>query len=338
MESGLMFGNKSAFTACLLACAWVFAATAQAAVYKCTDGGNRTYYQDRPCQDLTSARLPSSLSTMAGKLEEKAYFWKAAGDKGTLYLLGSLDFGTQTPYSYPQVVMDAFASSNTMVVEADLNRVGDKELVSILGARGRYADKSDLETHVKPSTWSRTVAMGTKLGLTEEVLQTLKPWRAALTLAAESLKQTGYSAEWGVSQNFLKKAEGSKPVLELDSHEQQIQTLEGLSDQEQEQLLILTLQDLARGADRYQSIIDAWKHGDAEAMDLITRQSFDAGSLSSSLFKTLLEDRNERMANKLSQMAEEGKIFFVVLGAGHLAGDKGVLKLLQSKGLKISQP
>jgi uncharacterized protein YbaP (TraB family) len=48
----------------------------------------------------------------------------------------------------------------------------------------------------------------------------------------------------------------------------------------------------------------------------------------------LLTKRNFIMANRLEEMATENKTFFAV-GAGHLAGKNGVLKILKDKGWKL---
>lgn len=311
---------------------------AYAGLFKCTDEHNRIYYQDKPCQDLISTRLPSSLAGLAGKEEERAFLWKAASDKGTLYLLGALQYGTQSLYPLPQIVMDAFNNSSVVVVEANLDNFDEKERAAVLKGKGRYEDKTTLETHVKPVTWSKTVEMGKKLGINEEVLNQYTPWMAALLLTAESLKQAGYSADLGLIQTFTKESQGKKPVMELENVEEQIKTLDGLSNLEQEQLLLQTLQDLGRAPDIYRNKADAWKKGDVEAMDMLTRQSYDTGQTSEALFKTFYEDRNERMANRLQDLASDEKSYFVVVGAGYLGGDQGLLKLLQDKGFKVTQP
>ncbi len=309
----------------------------EAAVHKCTDKNGRTYYQDKACQDLIAERLTGGLAKISSD-EERAFLWKAVGEKGTLYLLGSLHLGTQSLYPLPQAVMDAFSASDVVVVEVDLRDDSEKELTDALKGRGHYADKGNLEEHVKPVTWNKTVEMAKKLGINEEVLRPLKPWLAALILAAESQKQAGFSADFGVDHTFIKESQGKKPVMEMENLEEQVQMLEALPDLEQEQMLLQTLRDLGRAADLYKNITDAWKHGDAEAMDLVVRQGFGSGQTSDKLFKDFYSDPNERMVNRLKEMAGDGRTYFVVVGAGHLGGENGMLKLLVDKGFKITQP
>lgn len=320
--------------------ALAFLSPAQAGLYKCADKNGRTYYQDKPCQDLITTRLPSWLTTISGREEERAFLWKAAGERGTLYLLGSPRYGVQSFYPLPQMVMDAFGNSQSVVVEADIWGLSDKEREGLLRLQGRYTSKDDsLEDHVKPVTWAKAADMAKKLGIHEEVLRQFKPWRAALMLSAESWKQAGYTADLSVAQTFLKESQARKPAVEIGDKEDQVKEMEALSDREQEQLLLQTLQDMGRAPDVYKNIADAWKKGDVETMDQIARQSYDFGSdVSAKLFKIFYEDTNEKIVNKLREMAADDKTLFVVLSAGRMGGDKGVLKLLQDRKFTVTQP
>jgi uncharacterized protein YbaP (TraB family) len=55
---------------------------------------------------------------------------------------------------------------------------------------------------------------------------------------------------------------------------------------------------------------------------------------SGKLRKILLFNRNKIMANRIDQFAKE-ETFFAAIGAGHLGGEKGVLRLLKLKGWKV---
>jgi len=52
------------------------------------------------------------------------------------------------------------------------------------------------------------------------------------------------------------------------------------------------------------------------------------------LRKMMIYDRNEIMATRIAHLAKEQTIFASV-GAGHLSGKKGVLRLLKQEGFRI---
>ncbi len=311
---------------------------AMATLYKCVDKQKQTNYQDKPCQEMTVERLSSSLSKMGSKQESQAFFWKAVNGKSTLYLLGSLHNGGRNPFSLPQLVTDPFNRADVLVVEADMEKIGLKDIANATQGKGLYTDKSKLEDHIKPATWKETLEIAKQLGMDEESLQVAKPWLAALMLNAHFLNQLGYKTEYAIDSLLIQQAQGKKPVIELENQATEIDLIDHFSDQDQEEMLLHTLKQLSQGEDYEKAHFNAWEEGDAEAMDLIVKQSFGSGQAASNLYKTFLLDRNERMVNRLVELTNDGRTYFVVVGADHLGGNKGILKLLAQKGYTITQP
>ncbi len=52
--------------------------------------------------------------------------------------------------------------------------------------------------------------------------------------------------------------------------------------------------------------------------------------------KPLLYDRNIIMAERIAEIIVN-RSSFIAIGAGHLAGSKGVLRLLKQRGIKVSR-
>ena len=137
-----LYGLVKFAIGCLLTLA--ISLPAVAGLYKCVDRHNKTFYQDMPCQEMTSEKLPYTLAKSPSEGDERAFFWKATNGKGVLYLLGSLHFGAQSLYPLPQMVNNAFNNSDVLVVEADINNLSSKEMAGGLPGKCRYADKSKL--------------------------------------------------------------------------------------------------------------------------------------------------------------------------------------------------
>ena len=55
------------------------------------------------------------------------------------------------------------------------------------------------------------------------------------------------------------------------------------------------------------------------------------------IFKRLLDDRNKGMASKIEGYLKTKETYFVVVGAGHLVGDKGIIKMLKERGYSVEQ-
>jgi uncharacterized protein YbaP (TraB family) len=161
---------------------------------------------------------------------------------------------------------------------------------------------------------------------------------AALTLTSLALKNAGYDQSLGIDQVFIKENGSNKPILELESVEQQARLFDAFTPQEQEQMLLQTLREIGRGQELFKQILEAWKTGDADAMDIVVRHGFDAGATGSKLFKVLFADRNTAMTSKIDELLGDGRTYFIVIGAGHLSGEQGILRQLEQKGYTVSQP
>ena len=55
------------------------------------------------------------------------------------------------------------------------------------------------------------------------------------------------------------------------------------------------------------------------------------------LQKKMLDDRNDGMVKKCEEYLKTKDVYFVVAGAAHMIGDKGICELLRKKGYKVEQ-
>jgi len=101
-----------------------------------------------------------------------------------------------------------------------------------------------------------------------------------------------------------------------------------------EMLMKATLKDLDKVRSLYADMLKAWQTGDGPALEKLLNDSMsDAPALA----KRMLTDRNERWVPIIQELRRGGKNVLVIVGAGHLVGDKGVVELLKKKGLKVTQ-
>jgi uncharacterized protein len=78
-------------------------------------------------------------------------------------------------------------------------------------------------------------------------------------------------------------------------------------------------------------MIDVYRKQDLESMDELMKKS-DPGI--ESYMDLLLYNRNRRWVTLMPSVMQEGSVLFAV-GAGHLPGEQGVIKLLQAKGYTV---
>ena len=78
-------------------------------------------------------------------------------------------------------------------------------------------------------------------------------------------------------------------------------------------------------------MVNVYREQDLEKMDELMKKS-DPGM--ESYMDLLLYNRNRRWVTIMPDSMKEGSVLFAV-GAGHLPGEDGVIKLLQKKGYTV---
>ena len=266
----------------------------------------------------------------------QSFLWKIQSKTSTVYVLGSLHLAKKEIYPLSQKIENAFDQSNFLVVEANVNDIKKIDVQKLMES-AFYPVNDALEKHVSPETFEWVKKETEGLGIPLELLDKQKPWFLAMTLVSLESIKLGLDPNLGIDKYFLSKAEGKKKILELESLDYQISLLSGFSEKDQELFLIYTLKDLNVMEQEMGPLIQAWVSGDAQAMESILARSVSEDKRLSAILEKLIFERNRRMVAKIEDFLRTKETYFVIVGAGHLVGNQGILKLLGGKGYLIEQ-
>jgi uncharacterized protein YbaP (TraB family) len=267
---------------------------------------------------------------------QKSFLWKIQSKTSTVYVLGSIHLAKKEVYPLHQKIENAFVQSDALVVEANVNDIQKIDTQKIMES-AFYPANDALEKHISPETFEWVKRETDGLGLPLELLNKQKPWFLAMTLVALESMKLGLDPNLGIDKYFLSKAEGKKKIIELESLEYQIGLLSGFSDKDQELFLIYTLKDLHVMEQEVNPLIQAWVSGDTQRMESILTRSVSEDKRLSGIFEKLIFERNRGMASKIEDFLRTKETYFVIVGAGHLVGSRGVIGLLGGKGYLIEQ-
>jgi len=251
-------------------------------------------------------------------------------------MLGSIHLLKKDIYPLSNVIESAFNKADALAVEADINDISRLDIQKLM-SNAFYSGDDNLEKHVTMDTFEAVKDHTGRLGLPVEFVYNQKPWFLGLTLESLELMKSGYDPEYGIDKHFLTKAMGKKKILELESLDYQIDLLSGLNDTEQELFLLYTLKDLKILVQEVDKLVDAWKSGSAESMDSIISKSFSEDGRFRPVYEKLIYKRNRSMAQKIEGFLGTNGTYFVVVGAAHLLGDRGIIQLLREKGYNAEQ-
>ncbi|MEM6730644.1 MAG: TraB/GumN family protein, partial [Myxococcota bacterium] len=134
---------------------------------------------------------------------------------------------------------------------------------------------------------------------------------------------------------FAAQAEGSKPVLGLETVEEQLQVLASAPTDLQVKGLREMIDLAELGGSPVSGILDAYGQGEVETY--VDALDEDEDVASRAYNRRILHERNYTMAKRLETLFQPGARPFVVVGAGHVVGDEGIPDLLKGRGWTVTK-
>ena len=126
-------------------------------------------------------------------------------------------------------------------------------------------------------------------------------------------------------------------VLELEGTMFQINLLNNFLPVEQEAFLKSTINELAHMSSLIDQIIKVWRMGDFQELQNLLNKEDDKNPRSKDVMEKLLYNRNDKMVETINKILSNGKKVYIIVGAAHLVGDRGIINQLKTRGIKIKQ-
>ncbi len=262
----------------------------------------------------------------------KPALWVVKDADTTIYLFGTVHLMPRDAGWHDPALDRALANSRTLYIE--LTDDDPANMVALVLRYGMDATHP-LSAQLSPSEAHRLDLLANKLGVPGGVqtLNVMRPWLAALTLAVVPLQKAGLDPEHGVDKQLkAQMSAAGKPVLGLETAEQQIRFLADMPRSVELALLRSTMRDADKGSILLTELIDAWKAGNVDAIARIGND--DMRRHEPKLYQLLLVQRNEAWATKIATMLQQPGTVFIAVGAAHLAGPDSVQAQLRQMGIE----
>lgn len=276
---------------------------------------------------LINSVLFSQANELQAK-ETKKIFYKITTDSSEVFLLGSIHFGKAEWYPMAKPIENAFKKSDYLVTEIDINNVDPMLMMNYMTLK----DGTTLKSKLKLENYKKILQAFESLGMNEAMVQNLRPWFAAVTYQTlKSTEESELDQTNGVDLYFTKKAnESKKKIKEIETAESQINLLVEF-DNFADEVIESVDKETKDSTNEIDELVSAWENGDEEKIDSILNQQDKDFPQMSGLMEKILTKRNVNMADSIVKYLKEKKTYFVIVGAGHLVGEKGIVNLLKKK-------
>lgn len=266
---------------------------------------------------------------------DRTFFWQVKNKQATVYLLGSIHVARDDFYPLRKEIQNAFENSNQLVVEVDMSAVKPEEIKAYLSEKGVLEQGKTIKDVLSREVYQQLEKTTEELGVPFKFIETLKPGMIMMTLTTARLEQMGLSHLQGIDLYFIEQANRqSKKIIPLETIEGQLGLL---MDMPMGDLLIReTLREIKESLTEIEKLTNLWKEGNEED---ITRFLFDDVLTQSPellpVYNVLFYERNNRMTEKIRKLLKQKGTSFVVVGAGHMVGDRGIVQQLKESGFTV---
>jgi uncharacterized protein len=279
--------------------------------------------------------LLCACSTTKQITESKATLWKVKGEYNTMYLLGSVHVLSKQAYPLKPALERAFDDANQVIFEIDLTRFTPNSFRQEFKRTALYPSGQSLSKRLSPGALELLKTVLPEYGLTLERVDRLKPWFLAEWLSSRTLEMAGFSERLGVDLYFYHKARAvGKPVHGLETLRDQAEIFDRFNDEENELYLVSTISGLPSYAAMVRQLVTAWKEGDVRLLDELLNQDKRSDPKTHDV---LFSERNLKWMPEIERFAHERGNYLIIVGAGHLVGNDGLVEQLKRAGYAVQQ-
>lgn len=259
--------------------------------------------------------------------------WEVTDGTNTVHLLGSIHLLRPEAYPLDPAIYRVFDAADVVAFELDFAEVAEAGLAMM--QRGMLEGGQTIAEVLPDDLLEELERRATELQLPVAMVHAMKPWLTSLTLSTLFLQQAGFDAAAGVDMHFHERAAGTgKRIIGLETIDDQLDALDGLSDDAQTALLRSTLAELDSSAVMLDKTTALWQRGDAEALAAMNTESMRGQP---ELVERLLDQRNRRWVPQIESLLRGGEPAMVIVGVAHLVGEGSVVELLRERGYRITR-
>jgi len=274
-------------------------------------------------------------STTAAGPKTRAFIWEVTSNTTSVYLMGSIHVARQDIYPLDDTIEDAFDAADYLVVELNPEETNVLYTSLLVAKYGSYPEGESLKDSISKGLYE---SYKYKVGDSSRYLEQYRPWvylisRPQIFLASTD---TEYEIEYGIDIYFIEKAaKKHKEIIELETIEYQITQLSSIPD---EAVVRSVLADADESSEaELDALFDAWLEGNTMELRKLLFSLLQKDPKIGPMYEKLYFERNLKMAEKIEEFLAGSDVYFIVVGAAHLVGERGLVNLMEQSGYRVEQ-
>ena len=282
------------------------------------------------------ASAPSKAAV--GATIDKPMLWVIEGEKKPSYLFGTIHLPDERLTPLPEVVELALTTADAVRTEILMDTTTMMRVASAM----QRTDGTSLKEVLPHELYARAARYLEKRGGDLAIVENFKTLPAAMNVAlVEFMPQFARHQPLDV-MIFQRAAQAGKDVGGLETAEFQIELFTGLAEAEQVHLFERMMETLEKaekeGRSELGRMFEQYLAGDLGSIEKTMSEYLASPSrIERDFYKRLLNDRNVTMSQEILKQlkAKPERSYFFAVGAGHMPGEQGLLRLLGAAGYQV---
>lgn len=252
--------------------------------------------------------------------------WKISGNNltDTSYLYGTIHIQDKRIFAYGETVQRALDQSNQVAVEVLLDQINPASIMKVM-----FMQDSTLDMLLSEAEYNKLEEVYKEItGVGLATAKTMKPFFISANIIQQLAPR---DMPVPLDLFFINEArKEDKDVIGLETLEEQIAIIDGLSYTAQAKMLVESMEDVDEIKAQFNELIEAYLSMDSKKVVELTEDP----SMPAAFMEELLNKRNKIMVERMIDPIRTNSTF-VAVGAAHLYGNDGIVALLKDKGYMV---
>ena len=263
-------------------------------------------------------------------MEESSLLWKISGKnvKGDAYLFGTMHLIEKEYFIFPKKLQKVVKKSDALVMELEGLPNQADAIGYVMLKEGSFFDYFSPEQTDTILRWAKA-----KFGMEEATFRSsfsnMKPF--AVTQLAIQLHFIGKTESYELSFEELAKSADIE-IIGLETIAEQMSLFDNLTPEQQTEMVMESIRTGDKSIELVKKMQTIYH---SQEIDQLYSLILDEGGVIQEEQANFLDNRNMNWIPKIAQIIST-KNTFIAVGAGHLGGPNGVIRLLEKEGYTLT--
>lgn len=282
---------------------------------------------------IAAGLLVGTMATPLAAQTPEPPIWVIEDDNSTIYMIGTVHMMRDgVDWESPQLA-EILGRADSVWLELD-SFDPPENLFGLIMASGMSPDRP-LSSLLDDEEMSGLQTILDEHGVPLDSFDGLRPWYAYLQISALMLVEAGFDPQGGIDMHIKDRAdELGIPVMGFETFEEQFETLSGMDEEVQLDVLRQTIIEYEDAKTELVDELESWIDGDLTTLEAETAEI--AHELEG-FYDVLFVERNQGFADGIEDILSGKGTALVAVGLGHYVGPDSIPEILEERGYTVER-